>query len=341
MHSVTLAQKLVRHPARTRESASVSWERALGIERYVDAKYSERRLAPGAQQVDELLAVSQRAALPVHDRLRARSRQRGEPAEWKTVARLLEHWGTGRSAGLNRVSTVWFEFDDVGRGLRRGQLPSISACLVPDYDPNSTLTPDDRDATLGSAREVLRALGASRRESKDRALRECFAELPRSGQFIHVSYMMGRQPRAVKLYGTMQRSDLLPYLMAIRFRGDLRAIRAALDELYPRGCVGDEIFFDLNLANFRTQANASLGLAVGQQHVARGPDRDPSRARLLDTWIGAGLCRRAESLAVRAWLRTAQPDDWRAFLDIKLVWSARDGTIAKAYLGARRCPRTW
>jgi hypothetical protein len=104
-----------------------------------------------------------------------------------------------------------------------------------------------------------------------------------------------------------------------------------MDGPYGPDLVGDEVYIDLNLDNFRDPSRCSLGLAVGQQHVTRGPDRDPARKRILDRWISSGICETEKASTIRAWC--AAPS---RFLDLKLVWQSSTGLTAKAYLGAHR-----
>ncbi len=102
--------------------------------------------------------------------------------------------------------------------------------------------------------------------------------------------------------------------------------------ILPR-CIGDEIFIDLNLSNFRDPAGCSLGLAVAQQHLASGPDNDPRRARVLDCWTNGGLGAPEKADALKGWptpgVRVEGHGPWRRrsmrFLDLKLVWQSGAG----------------
>jgi hypothetical protein len=107
--------------------------------------------------------------------------------------------------------------------------------------------------------------------------------------------------------------------------------------------LGEELYLDLNLDDASDSSRCTLGLAVAQQHLLRGLDSDPTRARLLQAWEAAGLCDPAKVEAVKAWPQSARPrprffmQDVR-ILDIKLVFRAGKGWQAKAYVGRELKP---
>jgi hypothetical protein len=77
---------------------------------------------------------------------------------------------------------------------------------------------------------------------------------------------------------------------------------------------------------------------VAQQHLVRGPEIDPRRQAILKRWCEAGLANEEKVTRLQAALddpSTSELGSVRAgrFLDLKLVWSAAVGTIAKGYLG--------
>ena len=172
-------------------------------------------------------------------------------------------------------------------------------------------------------------------------LTTAFHELPSRGRWIHLSYMAGRSPKAIKLYGMMPRAELIAYLTRIGWAGSMRAVEAALADLYPERILGNELYLDLNLENFRDSERATLGLAAAQQHLNR-PDSDPTRAEILAHWLKAGLCAFPKVDRVRTWPASAWDVPQNLFmqelryLDLKLVWQAPTGWIAKAYLGRRQ-----
>lgn len=315
--------------------------RRIGIDHLWASQYFECRLGSPDQQVDYLCAFSRSAATALHRKLHAFAQCSHPGGEsWIPVERLLGMWVDRSSLTSQVVSTMWLEFDDVCRPGVGCPTPSVSICLVNGYRHDRSLDarPKEGEAV---ARELLDAIDADR--AAIRAIADCFECADRYVDWIHLSVMIGRKPQAVKLYGTMSRERLLPFLRRVRWSGDERAIEEALATLYPPDLVGEELFVDLNLDNFRVPERCSLGLAVGQQHVVRGPHTDPARASMLDRWTTAGLCAPEKADAVRRWVErapesAAEYDRLMAdrFIDLKLVWQAGGRFQAKAYLGGHR-----
>jgi hypothetical protein len=310
----------------------------LGLAPFVETQYYECRLGGGQDQVDYLAAFSRSAASVLHRKLVEAG------VRWPEVLRLVALWADGRSLASARIPTIWFELDDLDI-VRAGQtVPSVSVCLVPAYSPDRLLAEPPATGDLDTVEEVLAALGVARSDDLACALHQCFTRLPPGGRWIHLSVMVGRTPRAVKLYGTLPRSELADYLRRIEWCGDHEAIATALRNHTPAGVIGDDAFVDLNLENFRQPGRCSLGLAVTQQHVVSGPGRDSTNARILESWVAAGLCQPNKAEALRRWparpedIGTSDPAKPRPgrFVDLKLVWQADRGLSAKGYLGQQQ-----
>jgi hypothetical protein len=226
------------------------------------------------------------------------------------------------------VPAIWLEFDDIA-DRTPGRMPSMCVCLAPGYRFDRPPLPTNWERERQIIEDVLTIMNVASTPARLEDLTECFRELP--GRWIHLSVMSGRRPPAVKLYGSIPRQELLPYLARIGWSGDRRAIAEALDAAYGRDLVGDQLFIDLNLDNFRDGHRCTLGLAAAQQHVIRGEDGDPARRRILDRWIQAGLAAPEKAEEARGWVVDAPRSGH--FLDLKLVWQAGAGLTAKAYLG--------
>ena len=324
--------------ARQRSGGRPIWESVarvatdLGIADLVDAQYYEIRLGESQEQIDYLPAFSRAAAPHLRARLRERAgpRQRSDGSRWRLLAALVEAWADGHSWISLRVPTVWLEFDDLHNVEADDAVPSVSVCLVPGYRCDRPIAWRDPEGDRRTLHEVLTALGFERTQDLDLALDDVFAHLPPDGRWIHLSVMLGREPCAVKLYGSMLRHDLLPYLRKIGWCGDVQVISSILEGVYSPRLVGEEVFVDLNLDTFRDPARCSLGLAAGQQHAHRDPARDASRGRLLDRWVEDGLCAPAKRESLRGWPPASNRS---AFLDLKVVWQRHAGLTGKAYLG--------
>ncbi|WP_437815172.1 hypothetical protein [Sorangium sp. So ce1078] len=338
--------------ASARLPAEVGFDRARaharlfrsGLEGDVTAQYVEWRLGPADDQVDFLVALDRPGpqGTQVFRELEERSRTwTGQDRKaWLPVARLGGAWSGPEAPLWPRVPTVWLELDDV-RGAAAAP-PCVSVCLVPAYArPLDPLGAPRSDEELDTIHRVLDLVGAPASARLASALARCFAALPRGGRLIHLSVMLGRDPRAVKLYGKVPRAALPKYLKDIGWSGELAELERFQRSLYPEAYAGDEVYFDLNLANHDAPGRASLGLAYSQQQVAHGPCQDPRRRPILGRLVEAGLCHPAKAAAVAGWpgescervAGEAWPRRFVRFLDIKLVWDEERGPSAKAYLG--------
>jgi hypothetical protein len=312
----------------------------LGLQCIGGAQYVECRLGSGHDQLDYLCAVSRLEAGYFHESLLAyaHGRAAAENPGWRAVLRLLREWANDSSPINATAPGIWLEFDDVGRDDPQCATPSISIGLVPGYRFDRPFNPSAPHRDLPSACAALRAVGVDSSEEIARTLSNCFAQLPEAGRWVHLSVMLGRTPSAIKLYGAIPREALLPYLRAIGWRGDHGAVSRLMSEAYGPELVGEEVFVDLNLENYRDEARCSLGLAVAQQHVIRGPHPDPRRKRVLERWVSLGLADCSRTQRVVDGLGD-QADVFRLdgrFLDLKLVWQAGRVPAAKAYLGSHR-----
>jgi hypothetical protein len=332
--------------ARALEAPDTDWSSVansdlqLGLDGLIETRYYESRLAPHRDQIDYLVALPRSAASLALERIVSRTRQSTSSDErWQAIVRLLESWADGRSLTSTQVPILWLEHDDILANPRHA-VPSVSVCITPGYRMSAELPPrHPRDLAL--AQEVLTLLDVGFGNQRAGVLTAAFDELPPRARWIHVSYMLGRNPRSVKLYGALQRCDLPDFLERMGWAGERGAIEYALRTLYPAELLGDEVFVDLDLENFDDGKRCSLGLAASQQQVLRGPDRDPARGQILEAWSAAGLCDPDKVKRVQAWLacgpaRTERPFRRQTrFLDLKLVWQAEAGFTAKAYAGER------
>jgi len=318
----------------------------LGIDDLWCSQYYECRLGDGDQRVDHLLAMSRSAASAAASSFGEYIGGRGiqRRASWAPLVTLLESWASGRSLLSERSPAIWLEFDDPRSAVPVPPIPSASVCLVPDYRDDRLVPSRDVARDLRLVREILTTLGEPPAAALDQAISDSFLRLPPGAQWIHLSVMLGRAGRDIKLYGKFSRSQLLPYLRDIGWAGAEGDIVREMEQFYSPALVGEEIFIDLNLSNFRDPTGCSLGLAVAQQHLASGPDNDPRRTRVLDCWTGGGLASLEKAAAVQEWptsgVHMENYGPWRLrsmrFLDLKLVWQSGAGLTAKAYLGSRR-----
>jgi hypothetical protein len=325
-------------------AASVAAE--VGLQPCWMSQYYECRLAPDSDRIDYLCSISRSAAVVAHEQLvhSIAARPASFRAQWKPVVELFRRWADGESLLSTEAPAIWLEFDDPLSSLPMVPTPSISVCLMPTYRTDEYPPACDADRSMQLIRDVMSILSVEDTVSLTRDVASCFARLPPSGRWIHVSIMLGRVPRALKLYGAFRRDEVLPYLRTVEWAGDYAAIERAFDDGYARDLIGDDVYVDLNIADFHDRAACTLGLAIGQQHLVSGPDADPLRRRILDRWTRSGLCAPSKAGALALWLcpesEADETEGWpvrtQRLLDLKLVWHAQTDFISKAYLGARR-----
>jgi len=316
----------------------------LGVASLISSQYYELRLAADAPQLDYLVAFKRERALRLRRVIAERIAQdAGYQSEgWALIQRLLYDWTSGGTLTQRRTPSIWFELDDYAQ-QPRGAVPSLSVCLAPGYRADHALTAGSHEDAAHAA-DVLRVLGASPEVLS--SLNTTFERLPQGARWIHLSYMLGRQRRATKLYGVMPRQELLPFLARVGWAGDVVAIAAGLDELYPTAILGPELYLDLNLDDFRDPERCSLGLAVAQQHLLHATNADPTRRDILSVWLARGLCDPQKALMTQAWPGSADPRRQHVlqrderYLDLKLVWRSGSDWLAKAYMG-RELKRGW
>jgi hypothetical protein len=232
------------------------------------------------------------------------------------------------------IPTLWLEFDDINSDIVRA--PSVCACLVAGYDSRHPVPVRDFEIELRQVHAVTDSLRMPYDKEREEKLNTCFRSAY-DVRWIHLSIMLGRTPMATKLYGRINRNQLLWFLRDIGWAGDFGAIRYALKELYSCDLVGEELFIDLNLENFQRPGESTLGLSVAAQHQIGSGAHDPQRNAVLERWQQYGLCKPDKALFAQSWVRGGQHETpeqrSRRFLDLKLVWEAQSGFAPKAYLG--------
>lgn len=316
----------------------------LGVADLWETQYVEFRLRAGQEQLDYLFSITRPAASALADTLESYATELKvmRDLRWVAVLRLLNEWADGYSPICPRAPVLWLEFDAVNCDGPYRTPPSVSLCLIPGYRFDRPLNPAVGDRDLRTANACLDALGIETTAELRSTLTRSFEALPLGGRFIHISVMLGREPAAVKLYGTIPRAQLPCYLRKIDWSGDLHAVSSLLEVACGEDAMGDQLFLDLSLNTVADPACCTLGLAVAQQHLVSGPDRDPTRARLLERWVDAGLACARKATSVRNWLEPVSGFGRRQsrFVDLKLVWQAGRDPSAKAYLGSYR-PRAF
>jgi hypothetical protein len=304
--------------------------------------YAECRLAE-PRQLDLLVAFNRhRTDLELLlSRLTARCELASQHTRraWTLAAGFVGRWAKLRQALQEMVSAIWLEFDDVRRKAN-DQAPSMSACVIPDYGRNFRPSDElDRRRKAQTVTSVYQALTGNAVEDEFvDLLRSCTYALPNGADLIHVSFMSGRDPRSVKIYGVVPRSLLSSYLRTVGWCGSFSALNTAMQRLAIPGLCGDDIYFDLDLSNMHVPSKSTLGIAFSQQQL--GPDS--RRLTLLQHLADEGQCTSQQAAALGTWA-TLAPEPCASgrhrrvsrHLDLKTVLGASAELRTKAYLGFR------
>ena len=326
--SGTLSADLVPEAALRGMVAFAGHYPELGQAQYIECRLGER----ASPQVNLLVSAT------TFDRRKLGQALAGRPdgaAGLLPFKRLVERWNAPASAIHHRVPLVWLEFDH----MERDQEPTgnVCVCLAPAYlNPFAALPAQSASEVLAVVHESIHVVSGTDATPDERArLSRCFERLPVGARFIHLSVMIGRGPRQLKLYGVFPQAALLAYLAEVGWAGDRAAIGNLLARLCPPARTGGSLYVDLPLTDMGAPDAAGLGLAFGQQHLRVASEHDHARRALLEALIEDGLCTVAQREALCAWPGREGPlERW---MDVKIVHRpsalASASTLAKAYLG--------
>jgi hypothetical protein len=305
------------------------------------SQYLECRLGRGApSQIDLLVsAATSFERLTLERTLDACAG--ATPALWP-LRRFVKGWSSNASVLHGGVPVTWLEFDRMER--EENPIANVGVCLAPTYlDPFSVLPGQEPSRTLDTVVESLRVtLGQEPTPQTRDAFKLSLQRLPAAARWIHLSIMAARTPVELKLYGKFPREELLPYLDAVQWAGDRRAVEALLQRYCPTERTADVLYVDLPVTGMHDPREAGLGVVFSQQHLKVSQERDPGRRALLRVLQEDGLCSPVEASALAAWPgreghATDPRDRGRAqverWLDVKVVHLPSRPLAAKAYLG--------
>lgn len=309
--------------------------------------YVECRLAAKATQVDFLPCVAadpggrERWARPRPPAGRF-ERLRGH-ALWQRVDEFVTDWADPASPLYTQVPLVWLEFDHLEEPPATIPLPSFWWSVGPEYDQEPEQPGTGEAMDLETYRQVTdRAfallLGRALPPATQRDLWACFGRLPAGGRIIHVSVMFTRRPVCVKVYGVVPSPHFVTYLEHIGWPGSRPEVAALLATFCTAATTDSNTFFDVTIEESLTP---KLGIAFSQLQLDTLPDRDPTRRRLWDLWVEAGLCTPEKREALVRWPGSfratfsgqAWPTRVHKWVDAKLVYQPGAALEAKAYLG--------
>lgn len=252
-----------------------------------------------------------------------------ESYAWRKNHALLSAWSEG-AGDVADAPLLWFEYD-IDERFDAGVLDaSPSICVERGYYSRYAREPDVDVADAGRvARGALAQLLAPAWREADSDVCRCIQALPKGGSLIHVSTMLARAERVVKLYLSLPKSDVLEYLERIAWPGNLAAIEGVLGSWYAP--VANTVFLDISI---QAGTLPRLGLALSQLHQREMRRFDPSWG-----WVPLPRAADAKKRELAAWpgVSEARVDGVRTWIhrwvDLKVVVPEAGPPEFKAYLG--------
>ena len=254
---------------------------------------------------------------------------------WERNIRLFQRW-SDEASQLRDVPFLWLEYD-MGGGFDRA-MPEASPLIGVERGYFARYrerpAPDHGDVLrrASAGLEVLAAPAGS--NDLQAAVERCVRALPAGGALIYVSWMIARMPPCLKLYLSLTKADVLPYLARIGWPGDEERARQVIEAHYLSA--EQTVFLDVS---FDGQVLARIGFALSQLHRREMNHFTPDWA-----WLDVPRECVSKMAAVRRWPGiTERPLDghrtWlHRWLDLKFVLE-KDGRLrTKAYLGFMPCP---
>ncbi|KYF74018.1 hypothetical protein BE17_32270 [Sorangium cellulosum] len=316
-----------------------AWKSVLGAARRlppaVSCTFLECRLGPDAPAVDLGVSVTAAEGRPILQAATpADLRLSGEEAAiWGRVQEIARVWADPASPLHDRVPVVSLELDS-GEITRGRLMPSVALCLDPSLMKRSS-PPDaighglaDCAPSLEAGLSVLSSEPLTPHARAD--LHRCFEALPAGGRVVHVGFMVGRRPSALKLFAAMDKDKVLGYLDAIRWPG---SFAEAASMIATFGSGPDTFRLELTIGE---RLLPRVGLEFSSR---RGPD--PARRALIGRCVDEGLCTPEKRDALLSWPGSARVaiagNDWPArlsrWIDMKVVHDPPEPLEAKCYLG--------
>jgi hypothetical protein len=326
-----------------------SWVKGITtrLPKAASSYYWECRLAAGATQVDFLACVA--ASDGGREVLAGQGTGAGLPDVllenplWDPAHDFFRQWAEPTSVLHEAIPLIWLEFDQVDGPVPEVPLPSFSFCLDPLYADRRSWSQHINSLNMQERRKVAERgvhlfFGSPLSPQSQQALFACFDSLPPSGQIIHLSAMVARQPAVVKMYGSIPKDQLLTYLTRIGWPGSIPELTDILTTFCTPETVDNNMFIDLTVGE---TVMPKLGLAFSQLQIENLPHRDPTRQILLDQCVQTGLCTPEKRDALLTWpgsfRATFRHEQWptrfRKWLDVKIIYQPNQPLEAKGYLG--------
>lgn len=307
--------------------------------------YLECRLDAQASQVDFLSCATVkdgRAMLSgCHAAEKELSSHIAHPI-WRSLQSFFVQWGDPASPLYEQVPLIWLEFDHVNSQQVAYFLPSLSICLDPaflhTYPRLQHCNRIDRQTYQVLITMASKVFDDSDRvwSRQERLLLRCFDCLPQSGQLIHLSVMLARQPFVLKLYGAVPVADLTGYLACIGWAGSIVDLNGIVSEF--SSCLGQDVFVDLTIGE---TVAPRIGIAFPHDQIAGLSNPERQRAVLLAKCVELGICAPEKCAALLSWSGRSShrfsgqiwPTHLNRWIDVKLVYEPDAPVEVKGYLG--------
>ena len=286
--------------------------------------------------------------------------------QWSPLERFCKLWGRNDSLVNRFSSSIWLEVDGIHKfsdnTAIKHSIPSLSTCIVPDYQQiDHFLEYEDKVVAnrvqLAPVRldvEMIKEVNGvifpfnslKRLDTKWEDLQRVASELPQQSKIIHISFMTGRIPAALKLYVMIPRGEFIEFLKTSGWQGDLNHITQVLESYCPQTRVGEELYVDITLDEYSVEGGSRLGLTFTPQHLINSEEKSAGREPLLQELITAEMLTTEQASELQNWpgqrkIKLSE-DSWPAkvsqWLDVKLVLEKNKDPYAKAYLGMSMTP---
>jgi hypothetical protein len=308
----------------------------------MSAYYLECRLAANAAQVDFATCV---IAAEGGRRLLAGQWASAEGAgalwpqpHWQPIRNLFGCWANPTSLLFEHVPLIWLGFDNIAARYLETPLPCLSICLDPEHLVNlSAPRPVQFQAQqfLQCAETISTILlGQALPAQTRQQILASVALLPAAGKISYLSVMLGRQPQALKINGSIPKDKLSEYLTQLGWSGSLPELKRVVTSY---GSFDERIRFDLTVSD-------TILPRLGFEIFARGsPQSALQQHHLVGLLITQGLCTPEKGEALLNWpgfsSESYRQQSWPTRLSrswyAKIIYQPDQLLEAKCYLGFR------
>ncbi len=195
---------------------------------------------------------------------------------WNQIRQFAEQWNSKSSLLADLVHNMWLEFD-VDDSLASGDRIPVPSCF---FGPKPIYARSESQWTISQAlkliqdRDIPLTIAAK--------LSTCFELLPQDAYVFQIGVMLARQSDLVRVcIRDIAPQNILVYLTAIGWSGDIYSLRETLDSLSK---YVDRIDLDIDIGE---TVLPKIGLEC---YLGKQPEFEPRWQLLLNYLVASGLC---------------------------------------------------